>query len=400
MTKRILYVSMTRPNKNGSGAEQRCASHLEALEKIGVVDTLILCRENDQCTADDIWLGSIGMERNNKRLSVPIFDKNIVRTVFGFSEHVAWLDSADKQILRDRIISRNYEIIFANRVLCANFLVSSLLKDIKNYRIYVDVDDINSDFVYRNIKLKKFSDGVQTLVARTIELFFSKFIEAKVISSSSGVFVCSHEDIKKINGRNPNHIAAILPNITQDKPLPAPKYRNKIDLLFVGSLYYHPNMDGVTWFISEIWEPLRKEFAENITLTIVGRGSDHDIENIRHMPGISFHLNVPDLTPYYSASNACVIPIRYGGGTSIKTIEAMSVGRPVLSTPVGVRGLGIKDGTHYIEFDDAAGFIRACHQLLEDPALGRSLAKAARGVWEESFTQSAVDRIIASTIAG
>ena len=128
------------------------------------------------------------------------------------------------------------------------------------------------------------------------------------------------------------------------------------------------------------------------------KGDDGLISSWVGAPGVSFHLNAPSLDPHYAAADACIVPIRYGGGTSIKTIEAMARGRPVLATPVGMRGLGAVDGRDHLCFADAQGFTAACARLRDEPGLAERLVAAGHRLWEERFSQAAVDRIVAGLV--
>jgi glycosyltransferase involved in cell wall biosynthesis len=95
----------------------------------------------------------------------------------------------------------------------------------------------------------------------------------------------------------------------------------------------------------------------------------------------------------HARGEAYVIPLRVGGGTRIKAYEAMAMGVPVVSTALGVEGLPVTPGEHFLLADDARGFAAAVVRLLAEPALGARLAGAARRLVEENFSHAAAARV-------
>jgi glycosyltransferase involved in cell wall biosynthesis len=101
---------------------------------------------------------------------------------------------------------------------------------------------------------------------------------------------------------------------------------------------------------------------------------------------------VDDIRPHIAAAQVSVIPLRVGSGTRIKAFEAMALGRPVVSTTLGVEGLDITPGEHFLAADTAADFAGAVLRLFEDAALRARLAQAARTRLEERFSWAHVAR--------
>jgi glycosyltransferase involved in cell wall biosynthesis len=110
-------------------------------------------------------------------------------------------------------------------------------------------------------------------------------------------------------------------------------------------------------------------------------------------PGITFTGFVDDVRPYIKKSDVSVIPIRTGSGTRIKAFEAMAVGRPVVSTRVGMEGLEVTAGTHYLAADDPNGFADAILRLLDDECLRVRVASAARASLEVNLSWAVVARL-------
>jgi glycosyltransferase involved in cell wall biosynthesis len=151
------------------------------------------------------------------------------------------------------------------------------------------------------------------------------------------------------------------------------------DLVFVGSMDWMPNIDGVEWFNREAL-PLIRKSRPDCSLAIVGRRPPTGIlrladRNARiHVTG-----TVPDIRPYLWGSRVAIVPLRIGGGTRLKIYEAMAARIPVVSTTVGAEGLDVRDGENIIIADSARDFADACVTLLEDAAARRHLTHTA---WE------------------
>ena len=99
---------------------------------------------------------------------------------------------------------------------------------------------------------------------------------------------------------------------------------------------------------------------------------------------------VDDIRPYVARSHVYVIPLWVGSGTRIKAFEAMAMGRPVISTSLGIEGLDVTDGEHFLRADSAEAFSRGILSLLDDAASRHRIAAAARSLMEERFAWKTV----------
>ena len=121
-------------------------------------------------------------------------------------------------------------------------------------------------------------------------------------------------------------------------------------------------------------------------------------------PAVRLHADVEDLADFYAAADAVVAPIRAGGGTRIKLLEAFAHRVPVVTTPLGAEGLDVRDGIHVLLAETPAELAAACRRLRDDPALGDRLrAAAARLVaerYEASLIEGEIRRVYAELLAG
>jgi glycosyltransferase involved in cell wall biosynthesis len=129
---------------------------------------------------------------------------------------------------------------------------------------------------------------------------------------------------------------------------------------------------------------------------LVGRfAREEDVSWLRQQPGVTVVGDVPSAADELAAARAVVVPIRSGGGTRIKILEAFAHRRPVVSTTIGAEGLEVVDGTHLLIADDVTGFADACVRLLHDDALCQQLVEAGSQLHADHYTgQRARDVIV------
>jgi glycosyltransferase involved in cell wall biosynthesis len=164
-----------------------------------------------------------------------------------------------------------------------------------------------------------------------------------------------------------------------------------VELVFTGSMDWHPNEDAIRYFISDILPAIRREVPE-AALTVVGRNPSGALKLAAAEARVRVTGTVEDVRPYIDAAAVYVVPLRIGGGTRLKVFEALSMGKAVVSTTVGVEGLPLVPGEHYLKADDPAAFASAVAGLLRDPLRRRALGRAGQGLVLEHFAWPQVAR--------
>jgi polysaccharide biosynthesis protein PslH len=164
------------------------------------------------------------------------------------------------------------------------------------------------------------------------------------------------------------------------------------DLLFLGSMDWLPNVDGVQWFVREALPLIRREFP-NCSLDIVGRTPPASITALaQEDPRIRVTGTVPDVRPYLWGSSISIVPLRIGGGTRLKIYESMAARVPVVSTDVGAEGLAINPPDDIRIGDSPEAFAAACVELLASADLRRRQASAAWDMVSSRFSWEQVAR--------
>lgn len=158
---------------------------------------------------------------------------------------------------------------------------------------------------------------------------------------------------------------------------PGPLPDQTIDLVFVGSMDWLPNVDGIQWFALEVLPLIRRQ-RPNCSLAIVGRTPPPAIAALgRGDERIRVTGTVPDIRPFLWSAAVSIVPLRIGGGTRLKIYEAMAARVPVVSTTIGAEGLEVHHPNDIRLADSAQAFAAACSELLANAGLRQRQAAAA-----------------------
>jgi len=170
--------------------------------------------------------------------------------------------------------------------------------------------------------------------------------------------------------------------------LPEPGNEN-LRVGFIGSMNWQPNIDGMKWFIANVWPSVLAQVPD-ATLHIAGRGLDQLAAALPEGKNIIPDGEPEDARTFIASNHVMISPLFAGSGLRIKIIEAMAVGRPVVATPVAVAGLPVENGRHLAVASDAQAFCNELVRLLKEPALRSTMSTAAVKLVRERFDNSII----------
>jgi polysaccharide biosynthesis protein PslH len=164
-------------------------------------------------------------------------------------------------------------------------------------------------------------------------------------------------------------------------------------LVFTATMSWPANVEGIHYLLDEVW-PILLRARPNIKATIIGRNPPASLSDKIAERGLNVTLTgfVDDIRPHVADADVYVIPLWVGSGTRIKAFEAMAMGRPVVSTSLGVEGLDVTHDEHFLRADNTADFAASILSLLDDRARRARIAAAARALMEEKFSWAVVAR--------
>jgi sugar transferase (PEP-CTERM/EpsH1 system associated) len=203
-------------------------------------------------------------------------------------------------------------------------------------------------------------------------------VESDMLHRAFGHIVCSEREREQLRRIAPEARIEVVENGVDTSYFagsegPAASRR----IVFVGAMDYFPNSDAAGFFASQIWPQVRSRL-EGAELTIVGSNPGPAVLALGELPGVKVAGMVPDVRPFYRGALAAVVPLRTGGGTRLKILEAMAAGVPVVSTPLGAEGLEVVPGENVLlaESGDAEGWADRLVSLADSPALRQQLIEA------------------------
>lgn len=157
-------------------------------------------------------------------------------------------------------------------------------------------------------------------------------------------------------------------------------------LLFVGNLGYEPNADAAHWLAKELLPRLRKGGTQS-ELTIAGSHPAEAVSALAGEVGVTLHANPPDLAPLYAKADVALAPIRAGGGTRIKILEAFAHRVPVVATAIGAEGIAARNGVDLLLAEGVEAFAESVRRVGEEPGLARDLARNALALVRERYAR-------------
>jgi len=157
------------------------------------------------------------------------------------------------------------------------------------------------------------------------------------------------------------------------------------DLIFTGKMDFRPNIDAALWFGQQVL-PLIQQERPGTTFAIVGQRPHPRLDVLRTLPGVTITGSVEDIRPYIAGATVYVAPLRVGGGTRLKLLEAMAMGKAIVSTSLGAEGFPVADGHELILADEPLAFARAVLQLLNDPIRRAKLGQTGRTIAQVNYS--------------
>jgi glycosyltransferase involved in cell wall biosynthesis len=155
-------------------------------------------------------------------------------------------------------------------------------------------------------------------------------------------------------------------------------------MVFTGTMDYRPNVDATRWFVREVFPRVRRR-VPGAEFYVVGANPSPAVRALAEVTGVTVTGAVEDVRPFVAGSRVYVVPLRVGGGTRLKVLEAMASGIPMVSTGLGCEGLEVQPDTHYLRADEPESFAEAVAQILLGERDASAMVKSARRLAEERY---------------
>jgi glycosyltransferase involved in cell wall biosynthesis len=355
---RALFLTPEEPKIGFGGGGLRSASLLAYLQKKYDVQTVTFSlRPHSKSTPVRVWRNSIRLIKGRP----PLFDR--------FSGYENQLASA---------LSGRYALGVVEHFWCASY--ATLLGTCCD-RLVLDLHNIESRLARTHARAAGWpSSWASERFAESYER-----LEREWLPQFDVLLTASEDDRRRIIHPEVRVFPNALPEI------PRPHMTEADAIVFSGNLEYHPNVEAVRWFRTQIW-PRVREMVPGIEWRLLGSNPAAVAPLTAGDPRIRVVGPVADAVPHLAEAKVCLAPLLSGSGTRFKILEAWAAGRAVVSTTLGAEGLDARDGEHLLLADDPDDFADAVVRLLNDSPLRARLGDAGRALYQERFTWPAAWR--------
>ncbi|MEI7810117.1 MAG: glycosyltransferase family 4 protein [bacterium] len=243
---------------------------------------------------------------------------------------------------------------------------------------------LKRNFNYIQVEHSEFGDVLNGVKTDSMKILDFHNVDSYAIGLDKNIFdmhvCCSVYEKEKLNNLRYKNII-VVPNGVDVEYFHFDKNTDKQkSILFIGRLKYRPNIEGIKYFIKEIFPLL----GINIKLNIIGEYDDKDFINERKIKNVNFLGFVDDIRPYFNNS-IFICPILHGNGTRLKILTAFANGAPVVSTSKGAEGVDYVDEENILIADSPILFKDKILKLINEPVFLEKNIQNARKLAEEQY---------------
>lgn len=374
--KNVLFITPVLPSLQERGRNFRAYQWISHLQKNNY-DVTVLCTSvyGSKDFRNDETPEKLNCKLLTSGHSYSTFER--IKNLLSFKPST-WNDISS--IIEEKL--NNLDIPKPDVILCFRIQNAStalyLHQRLKTEEVWLDIDEVDSKVKY-NIAERMQSTGYYLKAMKEyVEGMLYSFQESRLVSEFDTVFTSTKEELKYLTESNiPAKTEVFSNKLPHFKKQTKSKYKQGFfKFLFVGDSLYFPNLDAINFLLFEILPGLKKVADKPFNMTIVGGtiGSKQR-RAIEENYSVTFYNDVDNLHKLYEETDAVIVPLKVGGGSSLKFLEALRYKKPVVATPVGSRGFDVKHGVHAMIAYDSESIIEHCHALMRDPDLAREISE-------------------------
>ena len=282
------------------------------------------------------------------------------------------------------VVTSHYTSRFQNRLdqLTSSMHFDLIICEWTPYAIYLKrLNHSKSIIVAHNIETdiwQRYEENETNFLKRayiSVQKFKMNRYEQKCFQWANGATAVTNNDARQILTCHVDYPVQVVSNgVDLDYFHPNSEKVTQSQLVFTGSMDWRPNQDAVQYFIKNIF-PRAREKCPDLKFTVVGRDPPKEIWNLDKITGVTIAGTVDDIRPYIAQAALYIVPLRIGGGSRLKILEAMAMEKPVLSTSIGAEGLDVRSGKDIFIADSPQIFAEKIITCLANKEL---LARVAR----------------------
>lgn len=396
MLRKLLFVAARPPWPLDTGAKIRSWHILSGLVNQFKVDVLVYKDEFEE----EAWLKEglkLGVNNivsvQNQALNQPLSTGKVIASLLrGIPANIPKYQVAAFSARFIEMLADDYDVIHIEHVHMAGVLRHIKRTGYRKPMISLDAHNVEWQITKRmgenEISLPyKLALKWQTRNMRRFEEWVFRNVDT--------IMAVSGEDTEVISAMTGRQTPVALVENGVDEKYFIPGAKSGVisgRLVFVGSMDWQPNIDAMLWFVHDIL-PRIKNTKPLCSLVIVGRKPHKSIQSL-HSPdeGVVVTGSVDDVRPYVRSAEVVVAPLRFGGGTRLKILEAFAMGKAVVSTTLGCEGIDCRDDEHLRIRNNPSHFAEAVLELMADPLLRFEIGSSGCKLAHERYTWSAIQK--------
>jgi glycosyltransferase involved in cell wall biosynthesis len=395
---RLLFLCQTLPYPPDGGVNIRTYHVLSLLARAFEIDALCFYRRSDRVNNEAVEAGLQGLLPFAHVEAFPIPQElNAARLLWDHARSLvhgraytmyAYDSSAFRTRVRELLASRRYALAHMDSLDLATYL--PILQGLPVVCVHHNIE---------SLLLSRRARGERSLWRRAYVALQARLL-ARLERAWCGRValnvVVSEADGRELNRMVPGAPVVVVPNGV-DVTAFRPESGRDEGLVFVGGSNWFPNRDALEYFCHEILPHIRRRCGEGVPVRWVGRCTDGDVRSYGDRYGIELTGYVNDIRPFVRDAACYIVPMRVGGGTRLKILDAWAMGKAVVSTSIGSEGLAVADGVNILTRDRPEEFAEAVRTVLTDKDLRLRLARNARDTAERSYSWDLIGSRMLST---
>jgi sugar transferase (PEP-CTERM/EpsH1 system associated) len=370
-TLRVLVVAWDIPYPPDQGGRIRSLFLLKALRDVASVSVLAFATAaEDRTRGDPLRALGFRLEVVPSRTIAFRWWHHLVRTQPLLLQRYASPEM--RRVLAARMAEGRFDLVLADGLLAAPAATT-----IRGVPVVYQAHNIEAEVYRRTLAVAPLSGRAR--VAARLDCLKTEWSERRVVRAFRFITAVSERDRDVLERWNPRASIRVVPNgidVESFRPEPGPAPEPGA-LVFTGLLSYPPNRDATLFFARQVLPRIRSA-VPTAKWYVVGRADPDLAATLAAEPGVVCTGYVDDVREYLRRAEVAVVPLRAGGGTRLKILEAMAMARPVVATSLGAEGLPFRDGVEIRLADTPEAFAAAAIELLRHPAAARRLATAGR----------------------
>jgi glycosyltransferase involved in cell wall biosynthesis len=382
---RLLMLAPTMPSDRGHGLAMRAGFFLDAYSRCYDVDLVVApvagSKEPSQFVQSRVHrLEVLDADRPDTHFAMVTSVRDPLARLDAFRRYgrpsLGAFTGPACRLVKTLAGNTRYHVVHVLRLYLAELAAPWMAESHDRARIVLDCDENDASAYHRIAAMYRMQQNAAAADWAEAEAVAFAGLAAAWLPKFDVVFAASRTDAKSLSAFATG--MHVIPNVVPP-PASARRQRRRLrTVLFVGNLGYAPNADAVTWFVARVWRRLARAMHFRVRLMIVGANPSARVVRLGRQRAIEVTGSVADVDRYYRDADLAIVPLRAGGGTRIKLIEAANHGVPIVTTALGAEGTTFQHDVDVLVANHSENVLRACLLLLRNGSLSRRLAANAR----------------------